>query len=422
LFEEIRKNEIWTKGLYVKMLVVKIYNGRVLTPGGVLSEGTVVVRGDRIVEVGGGSGVVPGVAGMESVEGVEVVEIDAGGRYVAPGLIDIHVHGGGGYDFMDGTVEAFLGVAALHARYGTTAMLPTTMTCPTEKLYSILAVYPEAKRMNVGGAQFLGLHLEGPYLAMNQRGAQDARYIRNPSRKEYSAILGRCPEIRRWSAAPELEGALEFGRELRSRGIVGAFAHTDALYEETLEGFRNGYTLATHFYSCMNGVTRRDGVRYAGAIECAYLTQGMDVEVIADGVHLPAPLLRLVHQIKGPERTALITDAMRAAGMPEGESVLGDLSDGMRVIVEDGVAKLPDRSAFAGSVATADRLVRTMVDAGVSVADAVRMMSATPARMIGVGASKGSLMAGMDADIILFDDDINVGLTMIGGRVVYEKL
>jgi N-acetylglucosamine-6-phosphate deacetylase len=148
----------------------------------------------------------------------------------------------------------------------------------------------------------------------------------------------------------------------------------------------------------------------------------MDVEVIADGVHLPAPLLRLVHQIKGPERTALITDAMRAAGMPEGESVLGDLSDGMRVIVEDGVAKLPDRSAFAGSVATADRLVRTMVDAGVSVADAVRMMSATPARMIGVGASKGSLMAGMDADIILFDDDINVGLTMIGGRVVYEKL
>ena len=394
------------------MRVVKIHNGRVLKPGGVPARGTVVVR----------DGVIDAVAeGDLDVE--RAVEIDAGGRYVAPGLIDIHVHGGGGYDFMDGTVEAFLGVAALHARYGTTAMLPTTMTCPIEKLYQILDVYPEADQANRVGARFLGLHLEGPYLAMNQRGAQDARYIRNPSRNEYSEILGRCPDlIRRWSAAPELVGALEFGRELRSRGIVVAFAHTDALYEETLEGFRNGYTLATHFYSCMNGVTRKDGVRYAGAIECAYLVPEIDVEVIADGAHLPAPLLRLVHQIKGPEHTALITDAMRAAGMPEGESVLGDLSDGVRVIVEDGVAKLPDRSAFAGSVATADRLVRTMVDAGVSLADAVRMMSATPARIIGVSDRKGALVKGMDADIILFDDQINICLTMIGGRVVYEKL
>jgi N-acetylglucosamine-6-phosphate deacetylase len=395
------------------MRSVKIHNGRVLTPGGVIPRGTVVVRGGSI------DGVVEGDVAMEGV-----VEIDAGGRYVAPGLIDIHVHGGGGYDFMDGTVEAFLGVAALHARYGTTAMLPTTMTCPIEKLYQLLDVYPEARRMNVGGAQFLGLHLEGPYLAMNQRGAQDARYIRNPSRKEYSEILGRCPDlIRRWSAAPELTGALEFGRDLRSRGILVAFAHTDALYEETLEGFRNGYTLATHFYSCMNGVVRKDGVRYAGAIECAYLTEEIDVEIIADGVHLPEELLRLVYQIKGAGRTALVTDAMRAAGMREGESVLGDILDGVRVIVEDGVAKLPDRSAFAGSVATADRLVRAMVQkAGVSLTDAVRMMTATPARMIGVGDRKGSLVAGMDADIILFDDRIEVGLTMIGGRVVYENL
>jgi N-acetylglucosamine-6-phosphate deacetylase len=393
------------------MQIVKIHNGRVVTPVGLLSRGTVVVR----------DGVIDFVReGDVEVEGA--VEIDAGGRYVAPGLIDIHVHGGGGHDFMDGTVEAFLGVAALHARYGTTAMLPTTMTCPIGKLYQILGVYPEARRANVDGAQFLGLHLEGPYLAMSQRGAQDARYLRCPDRKEYLDILARCPEIRRWSAAPELEGALEFGRELRSRGIVVAFAHTDALYEETLEGFRSGYTLATHFYSCMNGVTRKDGMRYAGAIECAYLTEEMDVEVIADGVHLPAPLLRLVHQIKGAGRTALITDAMRAAGMREGESVLGDLRDGMRVIVENGVAKLPDRSAFAGSVATADRLVRTMVIAGIPLSDAVRMMTGTPARIIGVGDRKGALVKGMDADIIFFDDEINVSLTMIGGRVVYEKL
>jgi N-acetylglucosamine-6-phosphate deacetylase len=351
------------------------------------------------------------------------VGIDAGGRYVAPGLIDIHVHGGGGHDFMDGTVEAFLGVAALHAQHGTTAMLPTTMTCPLEKLYQILDIYPEARRVNVDGAQFLGLHLEGPYLAMNQCGAQDRRSIRRPWPAEYRSILDRAPDlIRRWSAAPEVEGALEFGRYLRERGILVAFAHTDALYEETLEGFRNGYTLATHFYSCMNGVVRKGGVRHAGAIECAYLTEGMDVEIIADGVHLPGPLLQLVHQIKGAERMALVTDAMRAAGMPEGESVLGDISDGLRVIVEYGVAKLPDRSAYAGSVATADRLLRVMVKAGIPLVEAVRMMTATPARMIGVGDRKGALAAGMDADVILFDDQIEVGLTMVGGRVVYEKL
>jgi N-acetylglucosamine-6-phosphate deacetylase len=203
---------------------------------------------------------------------------------------------------------------------------------------------------------------------------------------------------------------------------VAAFAHTDALYEETMEGFRNGYTLATHLYSCMNGVTRRGLYRYAGAVECAYLVPGIDVEIIADGVLLPVPLLRLAFQIKGAGRTALVTDAMRGAGMPEGGSVLGGLDDGLPVIVEDGVAMLPDRSAFAGSVATADRLIRTMVNAGVSLPDAIRMMTATPARIIGVSDRKGSLVKGMDADIILFDDQIVVSMTMIGGRVVYENL
>jgi len=404
----------------------KIYNGRVVTPFGVIGNGVVVMDGGKIVQVTegriAGTSLEIDADGALGIDADDALEIDAGGRWVVPGFIDIHVHGGGGHDFMDGTVEAFLGVAETHARYGTTAMLPTTLTCSKETLFGLFGIYREAQRQNVKGAQFLGLHLEGPYLAMSQRGAQDPRYIRNPDRGEYLEILERSGDIRRWSAAPELEGALGFGRELRSRGIVAALAHTDALYQEALAGYEEGFTLATHFYSCMNGVTRRGVYRYAGAVEFAYLTEGMDVEIIADGVHLPEELLRLVYRIKGPGRTALITDAMRAAGMPDGESILGSRRDGIRVIVEDGVAKLPDRSAFAGSVATADRLVRVMIKAGIPLTDAVRMMSETPARIIGMEDRKGSLVPGMDADIVLFDDDIGIAMTIIAGEVVYENI
>ena len=395
------------------MGVLKIYNGRILMPDRVVANGYLVVRDGIITHMGSGDIDVPGAVG-----------IDAGGRYVAPGFIDIHVHGGGGHDFMDGTVEAFLGVAETHARYGTTAMLPTTLTSELSALFDLFEVYKAAVSRNVSGAQFLGLHLEGPYFALNQRGAQDPRYIRDPDPLEYEEIFARSGgDIARWSAAPELPGAHAFARYMRERGVLVAWAHTDALYDDIVAGFEQGFTLATHFYSAMNGVVRRDAFRYAGAIEAAYLIDEMDVEVIADGVHCPAPLLQLVYKIKGPDRVALITDAMRAAAMPEGESILGSLKDGLPVIVEDGVAKLPDRSSFAGSVATADRLVRTMVfEAGVPLLEAVRMITATPARILGVGDRKGSLAVGKDADIVIFDDDIFVAATVVGGRVVYSSL
>jgi N-acetylglucosamine-6-phosphate deacetylase len=386
----------------------KLYNGRVLTPYRVIPGGVVVVRDGKIEYVGEGD---------ISVDGAEV--IDAGGRYISPGFIDLHIHGGGGHDFMDGTVEAFLRIAETHARYGTTAMLPTTLTSTKEALFALFDVYSAACAQNATGAAFLGLHLEGPYFALNQRGAQDPRYIRNPDPAEYKEVLARSGAIRRWSAAPELEGAIEFARYLRRHGVLVSLAHTDALYDEALVGFENGFTLATHFYSCMNGVTRKNAFRYAGVIECAYLIDEMDVEVIADGIHCPPPLLRLIHKIKGTDRVALITDAMRAAGMPEGPSVLGSLADGLEVIVEDGVAKLPDRSSFAGSVATADRLVRTMVAAGIPLLDAVRMITVTPARLLGLEDRKGSLVVGKDADIVVFDDAINVATTIVGGKIVY---
>jgi N-acetylglucosamine-6-phosphate deacetylase len=183
-----------------------------------------------------------------------------------------------------------------------------------------------------------------------------------------------------------------------------------------------GFSLATHLYSCMSGVTRKNAFRYAGVIESALLMDEMDVELICDGIHLPAPLLKLVYKIKGSSRIALITDAMRGAAMPEGKSILGSIKEGLTVIIEDGVAKLPDRTAFAGSVATADRLVRTMHQlADVPIAEAVYMASTTPARIMGVDQFTGSLGKGKDADIVIFDDQVHVSHTIVKGISVYKK-
>lgn len=391
--------------------MLKIINGKIITPDKIIEGGNILIANGKITAIS-----------HSAIDTSCDAIIDARGNYVSPGFIDIHVHGGGGYDFMDGTVEAFLHIAETHARFGTTAMYPTTLTSEVEDLFYTLDACKEANRQNSRGAQLMGMHLEGPYFAMNQRGAQDPRYIRNPDPEEYEKILAYSDDIARWSAAPELPGAIEFGRYIRSKGKVLALAHTDALYDEVLEGFKNGYTLATHFYSAMSGVTRRNAFRYAGAVEAGYLIDEMDVEAIADGIHLPPPLLQLIYKIKGPGRTALITDAMRGAAMPEGESILGNIHAGLKVIIEDGVAKLPDRSAFAGSVATANRLVRTVVkEAGIPLADAVKMMSQTPARIMGINTTKGSLETGKDADIVLFDKDINIISTLIGGRVVYTN-
>jgi len=390
--------------------ILKIHNGKILTPYRII-EGTIIVVDGKIKEVSEGN-----------IDVADAIEIDAKGNYIAPGFIDIHVHGGGGHDFMDGSEESFLKIAETHAMYGTTGLMPTTLTSELDELYNTLELYKQADKNNTKGAQFLGMHLEGPYFALSQRGAQDPRYIRNPDPKEYMDILSRSSDIKRWSAAPELKGAIEFGNHLRSKGILVAMAHTDAIYEEALVAFEAGYTLATHFYSAMSGVSRRECFRYAGVIETAYLLDEMDVEIIADGVHLPAPLLKLIYKIKGPDRIALITDSMRSAGMPPGDSILGSKHNGLKVIVEDGVAKLPDRSSFAGSVATCDRLVRTMINmADVPLLEAVKMASQTPANILGIGKSKGSLITGKDADIVIFDENINVSTTIVQGRVIYSK-
>jgi N-acetylglucosamine-6-phosphate deacetylase len=389
----------------------KLFNGKIVTPYRIIQNGCVLVE----------NGLIKAVEETDvKVEGFK--EIDAKGNYISPGFIDIHTHGGGGHDFLDGTKTAYLGAAELHAAHGTTALVPTATSGTNEEFKKTLQAFEEAKKSNEKGAELLGLHMEGPYFSMEQRGAQDPKYIRNPEPEEYEEICSMSDDILRWSSAPELPGSFRFARYLTERGILPAIAHSNATYEIVLKAFESGYRLITHLYSGMSGVHRINAYRYAGVIESAYLIDEMPVEVIADGAHLPASLLKLIYKIKGPDKIALVTDSMRAAGMTEGESFLGSLEKGQKVIVEDGVAKLPDRTAFAGSVATTDRLVRTMINlADVPLTDAVKMMTATPAAIMGIEKRKGSILPGKDADLVIFNDNIDIKLTMVNGRVVYRS-
>lgn len=393
--------------------MISIVNAKVITPFRILDNGVVTIE----------NGYITNVSDHKIKASANHKVIDAEGLYLSPGFIDIHVHGGGGSDFMDNEIEAYINIAETHAKFGTTAMLPTTLTSEQDLLLETFDIYAKSLEKKTNGARFYGLHLEGPYFAMAQRGAQDPRYIRNPLPAEYEPILSSYKHlIARWSAAPELPGALEFGRRVSEEGILLALAHTDAIYEEILGAVESGYKLATHLYSGMSGMTRRNAYRYAGAIESCLLIDDIDVEIIADGVHLPEPFLKLICKIKAKNQIILITDAMRAAGTSDTESILGSKTHGLPVVVEDNVAKLPDRKSFAGSVATADRLIRTMCTvAEIPLQDAIQMLTVNPATQLGLQNKIGSIAKGLQADIVLFNDKIEIQKTMVNGRFIYER-
>lgn len=387
----------------------KLIGGTVLTPIRALTGAEIAVENGKIVSVG------PRDAATDA--GAEI--FDVGGLWVVPGFIDMHVHGGGGYDFMDATVEAFHGAARMHALHGTTTLLPTSLASGDEALLDMIHAYQDAVRVSWVGAAMPGLHLEGPYFSLAQAGAQAPDAITPPNPKRTARILKAAQgSILRWSSAPELPGSMEFAREMRKRGILLSIGHSDARESVVAEAIENGYTHLTHFYSGMSTIVREKSYRFPGIVESGYLYPELTVEIIADGCHLPASLLRLVYQSMGTRRVALVTDALRGAGMPEGESIIGSLKEGRRCIVEDGVAKLPDRSAFAGSVATTDRLVRNMVQlAGAPLQDAVKMMSLTPARILGF-KDRGMLAAGYRADITCLDAGLHAVKTFVGGEAV----
>ena len=316
---------------------------------------------------------------------------------------------------MDCTVEDCLTIAKTHMKHGTTLLYPTTLASDNKELFDFLDVYDKVKNQQEG-ASFGGLHLEGPYFAYAFRGAQDPKYLRDPLPVEYMKILERSKDIVRWSIAPELPGALSFGDVLTERSILPSIAHTDAVYEDIVEAVKHGFTHITHFYSCMNGITRRNAFRYAGCIEAGYLLDEITIELITDGIHVTAPLMKLALKNKGSDKIALITDSMRAAGTSDNKSILGSRKKGQEVLVEDGVAKMPDKQSFAGSIATADRLVRNMYQmGGATVEEAVKMMSDVPAKIMGCDHYKGKLKKNYDADIVVFDSNITVKNVFING-------
>lgn len=385
-----------------------ITNGQIITPAGTVG-GWLLYESGKILEIGTG----------ECPSADET--IDAEGRYVSPGFIDIHTHGAGGADYMDGTVEAYLTAAKMSASHGATLVYPTTLTSSNEVLFDTFDLYEEAVAANTEGAAFGGLHLEGPYFNPVQAGAQDPRYLRNPQPEDYMEILSRSKNIARWSFSPELDGAPEFAAELSKRGIIASVGHTNASFEQCDAAYKSGSSLITHFYSCISSITRNQGYRTAGVMEYGYYQDGMSVEIIADGHHVPSSLLHLIVKVKGLDKVVLVTDSMRGAGMPEGPSILGGLADGQECIIQNGVARLMDLSGFAGSVCTTDRLVRTMISiGGVTLEQAVQMASLNPARVMGVADRKGSLEAGKDADIVIFGDNVEVFATIVGGRKVYQ--
>ncbi len=389
-----------------------IFNGNVITPWRILKEGYVYFDD--------ATGLIEDV-GVGPVGDIEAdVRIDAKGNYISPGFVDIHTHGGGGYDFMDGDVESFLGASKAHLKHGTTTIVPTTVSSTNEALYPVFEAFEKAKTLDTDCAELFGLHLEGPYFNIEQKGAMDPKYVRNPDKEEIYDLLDRSDHIVRWSLAPELDGALEMARLLRNLDIIPSMGHTMAVYEQAITAYENGFSLCTHLYSAMSGVRRINAFRHAGVVETAFIIDDMDVEIIADGVHLPETLLKLIFKNKGPSRIALITDSMRAAGQTSGTSVLGDKETGLPVIIEDGVAKLADRSAFAGSVATTDRLVRVMRDvAGVTIEDAVRMMTTTPARIMGM-KNKGRLAPTFEADVLVFDQNIDMKYVYRAGKLKHS--
>lgn len=382
-------------------MLTQIINGQILTPQGWLKDGSVLINDGKILEITNSDLAVIGAT-----------VIDAKGMFIVPGFVSMHCHGGGGHDFTEGTTEAFKEATAAHLKHGSTTIFPTLSSTTFENIRLAAATCDQLMAEDAD-TTIMGLHIEGPYLNENMAGTQWKEFVKNPDPEEYKALVESTKCIKRWDISPELPGAHDFARYMTSKGILTAITHTEAEYQEIKDAFAAGFTHAAHFYNAMPGFHKRREYKYEGTVESVYLMDDMSVEVIADGVHLPATILKLVYKVKGVEKTCLVTDSLKFAGYT------GETIDDPNYVIENGVCKWADRQTLAGSIATADVLVQTMVKkAGIPLEDAVRMASETPARLTGIADSKGTLEKGKDADIVILDNDANVRCVFTKGKEV----
>lgn len=382
-------------------MLTQIINGQILTPQGWLKDGSVLINDGKILEITNSDLAVIGAT-----------VIDAKGMFIVPGFVSMHCHGGGGHDFTEGTTEAFKEAVAAHLKHGSTTIFPTLSSTTFENIRLAAATCDQLMAEDAD-TTIMGLHIEGPYLNENMAGTQWKEFLKNPDPEEYKALVENTKCIKRWDISPELPGAHDFARYMTSKGILTAITHTEAEYQEIKDAFAAGFTHAAHFYNAMPGFHKRREYKYEGTVESVYLMDDMSVEVIADGVHLPATILKLVYKVKGVEKTCLVTDSLKFAGYT------GETINDPNYVIENGVCKWADRQTLAGSIATADVLVQTMVKkAGIPLEDAVRMASETPARLTGIADSKGTLEKGKDADIVILDNDANVRCVFTKGKEV----
>ncbi|SCG53412.1 N-acetylglucosamine-6-phosphate deacetylase [Micromonospora inositola] len=363
-------------------------NGKVVTPTGVIRQGCVEVAGDRI----------RAVAEYPSVRD---------GHWIVPGFVDMHTHGGGGHTFTTGDVDSAREAAAFHLRHGTTTLLASLVSSPFALMRDATAAY----RPLVEAGVLAGIHFEGPYLSADRCGAQNPEFLRDPSTDELAELIEvGAGAVRMVTLAPERAGALDAIKLLASHGVVAAVGHTDATWEQTRAAVAAGASVGTHLFNGMRPVHHRE----PGPVVALLDAPNVVCELIADGIHLHDGMLSFAASVAGSDRAALITDAMAAAGMPDGEYELG----GQEVTVADGVARLARGGAIAGSTLTMDAALRHAVAAGIALPDACRMVATTPARAIGLGDRVGALRPGLRADLVVLDDDLNVVRVMRGGSWV----
>lgn len=339
-------------------------------------------------------------------------EIDAKDCYLSAGFIDSHTHGAFGYDFATADVEGIKKAVNYHFSHGTTSILPTTLSADKNSILSSLGRINEAMTDKNVKADIIGVHLEGPYFSLARAGAQNPEYITEPIEKDYKEIIEKYGSIiKKWSYAPERDKGDKFFTYLVKHGIVPSIGHSDAKQQEMQSQIDKGLRNVTHLFCCTSTIVREKGYRSLGVIETAFLCDDMYCELITDGRHLPSGLIQLAFKIKGADRIILVTDSLYITGSDKKEGSIG----GVPFIVEDGVAKLTDRSAFAGSVSTTDVLVKRCVEAGIPLSDAVKSVTETPAKALGI--KKGLLKKGYDADFVIFDGNIKVKKVISLGRV-----